>query len=114
MDQATASERSTITKAMDVIPTTTTTADTIGDTQSPIEHRLDKVDGQDGDTEQGQEEDETEDDGDQLNLDSYQPASEEILAKLLTQAEFYFSDSNVLKDKFLMKNIQKIKAAMST
>jgi len=44
-----------------------------------------------------------------FNIDAYKPASEEILTKLLNQAEFYFSDSNVLKDKFLMKTIQSSK-----
>jgi la-related protein 6 len=104
MDQpassAQAVERS---KAIDVIQASTTE---IGDTPSLTEHHMEKLAAQEADAQEGEEDDDSDP---PLNLDSYQPASEEILSKLLTQAEFYFSDSNVLKDKFLMKNIQKNK-----
>jgi len=99
MDQAASSaqaaERS---KAIDVVQTSIAQ---VGDTPSLTEHHLGKL--------EGEAEEEEEEELDPFNIDSYQPASEEILNKLLAQAEFYFSDSNVLKDKFLMKNIQKNK-----
>jgi la-related protein 6 len=80
----------------------------IGDTQSSIiMNKEEKSIG--GGKENEDENNEIEEELPPLDLDTYQPVSEEILGKLLTQAEFYFSDSNVLKDKFLMKNIQKNK-----
>jgi len=106
MDQAASSahtiERS---KAIDVIPTPNAEGK-VGGTPSLTEHPVGKAEGHETGAQEGEEAD---DDCDPFNIDTYQPTSEEILAKLLTQAEFYFSDSNVLKDKFLMKNIQKNK-----
>jgi la-related protein 6 len=99
MDQVAASsakepvERSA---AVDVAPAST-------EATSLTERQLETSESQVTDAQQKRDD---EDDCEPFNLDSYQPASEEILAKLLQQAEFYFSDSNVLKDKFLMKNIQ--------
>jgi len=100
MDEQAPSEAIERSKAIDVVPASSA-QQIVGDTPSLTEHHMPKA-GADAQ----QEED---DDIEPLNLETYEPASEEILSKLLAQAEFYFSDSNVLKDKFLMKNIQKNK-----
>lgn len=48
-------------------------------------------------------------DEDRENEVPYVPPNEEILKRLVTQAEFYFSDENILKDTFLLKHIRKDK-----
>jgi hypothetical protein len=48
-------------------------------------------------------------DEDRENEIPYVPPNEEILKRLVAQAEFYFSDENILKDTFLLKHIRKDK-----
>jgi la-related protein 6 len=107
MDEATSAQTSERPKPIDVVPASEG-PQLVSDTQSLTKDQMaSATTGQQGASDQGDEE--AEEDLPPLDLETYQPASEEILGKLLTQAEFYFSDSNVLKDKFLMKNIQKNK-----